>query len=247
MSRNSSLDDSEKGLLDDSNVEDTQQPVRRGDKLVSIHGMLAIFIHTVIALGYMTALYFYMRTPEPQDRLYSPANAALKFESRTVHGELDDNNPYKGPPSPELDAAWHDLLAPTAIRASKEDMDRMNRTSIPLEDGSGYFVTLDVYHQLHCLKYIRHSIHPEYYTINESNKEEHLDHCLDVIRQYIMCNADVTVNTYTWRDDKQKPWPVFTSKHKCVDWDALHGWALDHSFDGFDPALIRHPGSKHTR
>lgn len=66
----------------------------------------------------------------------------MVFENRVFHGELNDTNPYKGPPTPELDAAWHKLLAPTAIRASADDMKKVGRTSIELKDGSGFFVTL---------------------------------------------------------------------------------------------------------
>lgn len=68
--------------------------------------------------------------------------AAVKWEFRTFENSLETANPYKGPPSSELDDAWNRLLAPSAVRVSKEDLDRINRTSIPLKDGSGYFGTL---------------------------------------------------------------------------------------------------------
>ena len=71
------------------------------------------------------------------------------------------------------------------IRVSKDELDRMNRTSIQLADGSGdYLVAVDVFHHLHCLvrkschteymelmsvqKMIRHYIHPEYYSAPSS-------------------------------------------------------------------------------
>ena len=100
----------------------------------------------------------------------APALAALKWEPTLVQNALDESNPFKGPPRPELDDAWNKLLAPTAMKVPKEDLDRINQTSVPLLDGSGYMVTLgrsvpplrfvsehdelnslDVYHQLHCL------------------------------------------------------------------------------------------------
>jgi hypothetical protein len=38
------------------------------------------------------------------------------------------------------------------IRVTKEELDRMNRTSVQLADGSGeYLAAVDVYHHLHCL------------------------------------------------------------------------------------------------
>lgn len=72
----------------------------------------------------------------------APARDAIKFERVTFHGSLNATNPYKGPPSPELDAAWHDLLAYTAIRVSSSTLKKIDRTSVPLSDGSGYFATL---------------------------------------------------------------------------------------------------------
>lgn len=38
------------------------------------------------------------------------------------------------------------------IRVTKEELDRMNRTSVQLNDGSGdYLAAIDVFHHLHCL------------------------------------------------------------------------------------------------
>ncbi|KAF2197595.1 hypothetical protein GQ43DRAFT_424245 [Delitschia confertaspora ATCC 74209] len=238
--RRSSVDSCEEILLKEK-VFNEKSETKEEKKAGRTRFALMVITHLLVAAVYITILSFLMRPKNRDSLIYSPAQSALKFEKKFFNAELNDTNPYKGPPSPEQDAAWRDLLAPTAIRASEETMERINRTSIRLKDGSGYFVTLDVYHQLHCLKYLRHYVHPEYYTINEPNIAEHVDHCLDTLRQYIMCNADVALNTYTWRSNYEKPWPVFTTEHECVDWEALHSWALDHTFDGFDPKLIQHP------
>ncbi|KAF2205680.1 hypothetical protein GQ43DRAFT_406962 [Delitschia confertaspora ATCC 74209] len=238
--RSPSFDSCEEKLLED-NV--CNQKSNRKEEKKGLHARVILLLcaHIIIATIYMTILYFWLKNKSRASLIYSPAQSALKFEKRFFYAELNDTNPYKGPPSPELDAAWNDLLAPTAIRVSEETMKRINRTSIRIKDGSGYFVTLDVYHQLHCLKYLRHYVHPEYYTINEPNIAEHVDHCLDTLRQYIMCNADVALNTYTWKPNYARPWPVFTTEHECVNWEALHSWALGHTFDGFNPELIQHP------
>lgn len=88
-------------------------------------------------------------------------------------------NPYRGPPRPEHDAAWHELLQYSNIRVGKDTLDRLNRSSIKLADGSGdYFGGLSVHHHLHCLKYVRHYLHRDYYNatdeLKESNLEEHI-------------------------------------------------------------------------
>lgn len=83
--------------------------------------------------------------------LQGPAWKALKWETRLLNNQLDVSNPYKGLPRPEFEKAWDELLEPTAIKVDHETLERINRTSVPLLDGSGYMAALDVFHQLHCL------------------------------------------------------------------------------------------------
>jgi hypothetical protein len=59
---------------------------------------------------------------------------------------------YGGFPNDESDAAWRDLLKNSNIRISADELKRLNRTSIQLQDGSGdYFGGLSAHHHLHCL------------------------------------------------------------------------------------------------
>ncbi|KAJ5714083.1 uncharacterized protein N7483_011264 [Penicillium malachiteum] len=67
------------------------------------------------------------------------------------------------------------------------------------------------------------------------------DHCLEGLRQYVMCNADLSINTFDWIPNYPKPWPNFEVVHKCANWESIEGWVLSHSFNGYDPDLIRHP------
>lgn len=79
-------------------------------------------------------------------------------------------------------------------------------------------------HGMHCLKYLRHFIVQS----GRSGKPlaahvvEHMGHCLDNLRQDIMCTADDTLmpGLYEHRlGDKQVL--------QCRDWDALQRWAKD--------------------
>lgn len=58
---------------------------------------------------------------------------------------------YKGPPSPESDAAWTELVDPTNIRLEKSTLEKINRTALELSDHSGYHGGMGVHHHLHCL------------------------------------------------------------------------------------------------
>ena len=49
------------------------------------------------------------------------------------------------------------------IRVSTEELRQVNRTSIPLGNGGGYYGQMGVFHELHCLKFIRQAFHLDEY------------------------------------------------------------------------------------
>ncbi|KAK4213822.1 hypothetical protein QBC37DRAFT_422416 [Rhypophila decipiens] len=49
----------------------------------------------------------------------------------------------------------------------------------------------------------------------------HVRHCIDLLRQNLMCNADLTVEV---KDDKAGGVHGFGTQHQCVDWEELGGW-----------------------
>ncbi|MCJ1257580.1 hypothetical protein MMC24_005406 [Lignoscripta atroalba] len=68
------------------------------------------------------------------------------------------------------------------------------------------------------------------------------DHCLDNLRQYVMCHADISIMTFSWLPNFQRPWPDFDVTHECRNWDVVNEWAKGHSIDFFDEKVIKHPG-----
>ena len=100
---------------------------------------------------------------------------------------------------------------------------------------------LNVHHQLHCLKSIRQAFYPEYYPDDGRHKLDHIDHCIDNLRMAIMCNADISLQTFDWVDNSPRPLANFKTEHECLDFEALDSWAEDHSFDLFDGVTLVHP------
>ena len=47
--------------------------------------------------------------------LIAPAEPAIEYQDRRFQGAFLDENPFKGAPQPELDAAWDSLLNGTII------------------------------------------------------------------------------------------------------------------------------------
>jgi hypothetical protein len=172
----------------------------------------------------------------------APARAAVSYKKQLFHDSLTAPNPYRGPPSPAIDAAWHDLVAWSNIRVTAAQLRAINRTSVQLSDGSGdYMAQLNVHHQLHCLKSLRQAFYPEYYPDSGRHKADHIDHCLDNLRMAVMCNADISVQTFDWVDNSPRPLANFKVEHECVDFEALDSWAEDHSFELFDGTTLVHP------
>jgi hypothetical protein len=185
--------------------------------------------------------------PAPRtDSTSAPVNAAVVQHGHVTtryNGSLWYDSPFKGPPTPAIEEAWHSIMQYGMIAVSASDIQRVNhslRTAVrfPSEAGGGYMVTTVGTHQIHCLHYIWQDHHraafpdvarkmreiPEMY-------ERHYEHCVDYIRQSIMCQFDTGLVTYNWVRDHQQPTPNSNAMHKCVNWDAVQGWLKDRAVE----------------
>lgn len=81
----------------------------------------------------------------------APAQEAISYRKVNFNSDLFISSRFRGPPRPESDAAWHDLLENSNIRLSGEQLRRLGKSSVALADGSGYHGALNVHHHLHCL------------------------------------------------------------------------------------------------
>jgi hypothetical protein len=61
---------------------------------------------------------------------------------------------------------------------------------------------------------------------------EHMDHCADMLRQKLMCEADGAILTYNWIKKHYAPHPNFNVQHKCRNYDRLLEVAAEHKIDG---------------
>lgn len=67
------------------------------------------------------------------------------------------------------------------------------------------------------------------------------DHCVDSIRQSLMCSANPSLITYNWREDMSGPEPQFLAKRECVNWEKLDSWAGDRMVNVYDQEALVHP------
>ena len=55
-------------------------------------------------------------------------------------------------------------------------------------------------------------------------EEAHFEHCVDVIRQRLMCTADASIVTFRWVKGLSTPYPNFHTGHMCADYEGLLKW-----------------------
>ncbi|KAI1204065.1 uncharacterized protein F4807DRAFT_449050 [Annulohypoxylon truncatum] len=171
------------------------------------------------------------------EKTFTPAEVAVEYNVQEINYEQDFDL-FAGKPRPELDLAWSQLLKSSMLKISEDEMRQMNKTSISLRDGSGYIGYLESLHMLHCVKRIYQFQYPDYYPdIQDENEyafsNAHMDHCLAVLRQGIMCNADLTVNTYFWESSKRIRGDR-SGHRKCMNWERIQAWAEERSLAARD-------------
>ncbi|PMD34175.1 hypothetical protein L207DRAFT_638723 [Hyaloscypha variabilis F] len=245
-------DESQETLLE-SNI-----PIEKLHKCFSLRKALAIHacvlsFYTVLALlAWRLSMQSFCASTKYGNGTYTPATKAI--ENKLVTIDIDSPNPYHGNPNTELDQAWDDLLHGYNIRIPEHALHSMGRKSIPLADGSGdSWGILAATHNLHCLREIRHYLAPDFYPNNRAYSmkegmvyEPHIDHCLESLRQYVMCKADATILTWYWPDEppresgKYYPQTDYRFQQQCVNWEKLRAWEVSNSFQ-LSPETIFHP------
>lgn len=96
-------------------------------------------------------------------------------------------------------------------------------------------------HKLHCVNILRQatyynheyyrSVHGKPWAIPEHDLVRHIAHCVDNLRQYFICEADVTLvpflndGTYHSRNDWTRP-------KKCRNFGSVRKWLYEHQVRG---------------
>ncbi|KAG6915681.1 hypothetical protein DXG01_010470 [Tephrocybe rancida] len=169
--------------------------------------------------------------------LYSPAAKAVEYKPVRFQSSFfgDPNDPpgvFGDAPSPEVDAAWESLYNFGISQIPLEQAQQLVNSTLPTPlDSSKYLVGIDVFHHLHCLNMIRKALHPEYYPPDSREDEEerqgHLGHCVNSLRQSLQCNADIS--PIIWRKlENKRILPRFDIVHSCRDFDKIREWGLGH-------------------
>ncbi|KAI9743513.1 MAG: hypothetical protein M1818_002826 [Claussenomyces sp. TS43310] len=186
-----------------------------------------------------------------QTSFYSPVLEQMDLPTsiKEVNGTLW---PGKDPsfarqfPNPEADAIWEEMELLRTVRITEEEVLKLGKdpaTVAKFDDDfwgfgdNAYMAQIDVFHQLHCLNQLRKLIYPEYYGFEPGKLTHaslwfvHLNHCVDILAQNLMCDANVDLYTLQWMETQGHPFPDFNLNHQCRDFDALVDWRKENGVD----------------
>ena len=148
---------------------------------------------------------------------------------------------YVGPPSAAIDAAWHELIRWRYFKITEEEVIQIFGKDHVVDNTTryGYRIGLDALHGLHCVDVVRKALDKDhYFPTSQQPDRGHTDHCIDHIRQLLMCNADMTplpVVMYPGKGIDGAPFVMSDVTHTCRDWNAIRTWVngRDHLDDVF--------------
>jgi len=220
-----------------------RKPARswRNTALLSI----SVALNIAFMVGYAVS---FQRHPIHPYHLYSPAQDVLEYKPK-LFNDIWFKSEFNAPPSPALDEAWEDLYDFGVMQIPKDQAVLFpNRTSPIPGDEQNYIFTMDVFHQLHCLNMIRQALYPEYYNhsyysrlgikppsmpVHGHEGFDHTTHCIDSLRETVMCSSDVTPLVWVWDDRLQQSMPRLDVVHSCRNFEKVQEWGKAHALRTF--------------
>ncbi|KAF2210521.1 hypothetical protein CERZMDRAFT_60734 [Cercospora zeae-maydis SCOH1-5] len=179
------------------------------------------------------------------------ARSAIEYEEQEYTGALvydpdtktagrrhDAAVEYFGPPSLALDQKWRQLLH--GMRELPIMTDDEAAPYLPellrIPKTNAYHFEPDMFHTLHCLNAVRVEVSKSLYNTTSASHHHstrvklpdgwdvlHMEHCLDRLRQSIMCHGDLTPSPLYY-------WQGFdialgrTGKRTCRKWEPIRKW-----------------------
>ncbi|KAI0381265.1 hypothetical protein F5Y04DRAFT_288908 [Hypomontagnella monticulosa] len=239
LSTHSVTDDEEllkTGLLDGSSSIRVKK--QRNAKTATFLRFYLILLHAVL----LALVLFMVQRVNPfwganheliEGSTWSPIQKFIKYEvrDRDTHG-YHRNKTFAGRPTPEKDRAWDHLIKPAYFNATAEELERAGESLSDIAQllGGGYLASIGVYHELHCVRQLRFYLYKDRYYPNLTETDNkylqiHLDHCIEALRETVMCNGNTAVISFFWDNPKSsKPAAQSSARSQCVQWDSIERW-----------------------
>ncbi|PMD61028.1 uncharacterized protein K444DRAFT_720792, partial [Hyaloscypha bicolor E] len=172
--------------------------------------------------------------------LPAPASDIVEYEDRIfTTGFHGDRTVYQGRPNPENLASWTRLTTAGIVKLDEQEAKRLpNKTAQVSGEPGSYIASLEMFHQLHCLNQLRLVYFDETKDMSTDDKIKvglHIDHCVDYLRQAIMCHGDIEMITFDWDENKEYYPPNYNVVHRCRKFEPIERWALDRQVQDLIP------------
>ncbi|KAK8207545.1 hypothetical protein IWZ00DRAFT_576791 [Phyllosticta capitalensis] len=251
-----SMDENTKGEDDERLLPDADGSPGPRNKTTSwpLSSLVAMWVASFCFAGFAGALIGVRQSRDPQSVMskiseYSPIVDELGVEFSTIrfNGSLMKENVFRKGPGPEVDAAWESLgVGYRALVVPPEKAARSNllpdQVKVRDKYGGGFVANVQGLHDLHCLNLLRQGLYFNYdyyhgkregaWVNSDEVVRKHVTHCLDNLRQTLMCNTDVGVMGQVWVRFKPADEPFayvdFNTRHTCRNFDAIREWARRH-------------------
>ena len=81
---------------------------------------------------------------------------------------------------------------------------------------------------------MRQALYPQYMMndLDLGPGESHIIHCIDSIRQSLMCTADISTVVFQWSERVQGVRAYANTAHTCRNFGLLKDWALKRQMEG---------------
>ncbi|KAM0320152.1 hypothetical protein ACHAPQ_010086 [Fusarium lateritium] len=210
-----------------------------------VFSLLSVIFISAIAGAWISMAYIEIdQTCAMHTSKWSPLfkDVQIKYHEQQFDGHFMDENEFRKNASAEVDKAWESLgvdYRPGVISYKDGIASGLTDAHVQInpKHGGGFIVNVEGMHHLHCLNMIRKSLYFNYdhykalgghaFKNDGDIFRLHLiAHCLDTIRQVLMCNVDTAVLGQVWHDKKEpSAFPDFNTKHICKNYDDVREWA----------------------
>jgi len=245
-SRESASD--ETSSIDDHELQMVREKPRSSFVKNSPALYISLLINAVLVVAVLDGYFGIERHCWQLQSISSPLSQQLDltYHETKLNGTMRAQSAYRYddlPPIPqEVDEAWVRITKTHyAFPASKEDFSDSitSKSYVRLPDflGGQYPAMIEGFHQLHCLNFLRKSTwfnYPFYqnheafgieFTDGDMMVRTHVNHCIDLLRQVLMCKADMGIIGLRWIEGMSNPVPDFSTRHKCLNYEQMIDWA----------------------
>jgi len=99
---------------------------------------------------------------------------------------------------------------------------------------------LAVMHQLHCVGNLKHAVVEFENSGTSTVPFEHMHHCVEILRQAIMCHGDLTLERPDFEGPAYRDASGWGNVHFCRDWTRILDWVSENEIHFTQKGWIRH-------